>query len=808
MSARKKAAYLPEVNPAVEAEIPTTGEVPDFVSAQFPLLPLNHMVGMPGDTLSFTLQHEGLVKTVRKSHEEKSQVFTYCSTLKPSSGDGAFGTLARVSELAAGENGGVKFKLLFERRAELLRAENQEETTSGTVRWWDRAITLSPAEQKAMIAEVELHLEQLRPHAPGLTAPVAEELYDLDRLIARIARALKLNQEDRFKLLEGWSYKKHFHLFLGKLGEQVQILELRRQLRDRTTNRMQKIEREAFLQEEKRLIETELGHGRARPCPPEFQDLQGRIQAFAEPAEVRGVLDREFAKLTRAGPYSPNTAISQDYLEVLLDLPWRKEAQPDRDWERVERSLAESHFGLDKVKKRILQFLAVHHLAPGSRGAILCFVGPPGVGKTSVARAMATALGLPFVKKSLGGVHDESEIRGHRRTYIGAMPGRIIQGMRKVGVLNPLFLLDEVDKLGHDHRGSPADALLEVLDPDENRRFSDHYVEVEFDLSKVFFVLTANSEAGIPEPLRDRLEIIRFSGYTEGEKIHIARHYLWRRNLEKLAVPPRPPLRENLCRAIIREYTREAGVRELDRKLAELLQHLCLEYVRAGKPANSFALSAKVLRAALGAPPFHRPVWTRSSWIPGVMAGLAWTPVGGAVLKLECFLLPGKGHLTLTGKLGEVMQESAHIALSFVKHHRRELGLGEKAFEGADLHIHIPAGAVAKEGPSAGLGLALLLCSALGKARARPFWAVTGELTLHGEVLPVGGVKEKILAAQQEKFVGVVLPKGNESDFMEIPENERGGLEFRFVSRFSEAFGWMLPGFGTKSDAAAPRKRR
>lgn len=767
-----------------------------------PLLPLNNIVGFPGEITAFTLQHEHLIQTVSEAQRRSSILFTYCSTAERQGDSPVFGTLARVAEITPQDGAGapLRFKLEFLSRGEWVGARKSGEKQWATVQQFDRNVRLQAHEIKALAAEFENHLQALRQEYRDLPASVTrDDLLGLDGLISRISRSLKLPQQDRYDLLQGWSFRGRTNLLLCKLAEQIQVLQYRRKLKERTNSRMQRLEREAFLQEEKKLIESELGHNRPAGTPPEFSELGQKVEAFAGPESVKTVLIKEFSRLCRAGLHSPHAAGLQDYIEILLELPWDRRAPLQPDWKTVEQSLDDSHFGLEKVKRRVLQHLAVGHLSHSQQGAILCFVGPSGVGKTSMARAIAEALGLPFVKKSLGGVHDESEIRGHRRTYIGALPGRIIQGLRKVGCNNPLFLLDEVDKLGRDHRGSPADALLEVLDAGENKRFSDHYLELDFDLSRVFWVLTANSESGIPLALRDRLDVIHFSGYTEREKIHIAREYLLQRSLGDLGLEHyRPRFSESFCRHLIRQYTREAGVRDLERRLRELLQYKALATLRSKRKITVWNFPQKELELALGAPAYRRPSWRRSTWRPGLMAGLAWTWSGGTVLKMECHEQKGKGQLKLTGKLGEVMQESAHTATSFIRSHASELDLEPLRCQESDLHIHLPSGAVPKEGPSAGLGLSLLVYSTFAGRACRPLWAVTGEITLHGQVLPVGGIKEKILAAQQEGFEGVVLPEDNSQDVMEIPERDRGGLKFIFVTRFQQAYEHLFPALPTR----------
>lgn len=760
---------------------------------EFSVLPLNNIVGCPSDEITFTLVNVELIELVRRAHQASKCVFTlFQPKLKSSSKASAFGVLATVLDLEEFDSK-LRFKLSFGQRAEATKLEKREQGYHAELRVLQRK-ALPELESVALLAELK---EAWRACQPLLAQSVnlevtldSPEAYDV--MASKMLKALDASTEDRLDFLEGWSLKRRSRWLLAQLEKYRQVLSLRRQLKQKTNERIKRLEKDAFLQEERKIIEGELGRSGLRQVPPEFQGLKDRLSVFLGPEEVKEVMDRDFDRLLRAGSHSPHAAPLQDYLELLLDLPWGVSRELCRDWQRVESVLKDSHFGLEKIKERILRYLSVVSLSGHQPGTILCLVGPPGVGKTSFARAIAEALELPFVKKSLGGVRDESDIRGHRRTYIGAMPGRIMQGLRKAGCVNPVFLLDEVDKMGADHRGDPASALLEVLDPEENVAFSDHYVEQDFDLSKVFWVLTANSESSIPGPLLDRLEIIRFSGYTETEKLHIAKNYLLERSMVKQGLGQyRLRLSDAVLKKIIHEYTREAGVRDLGRRISHLVQYLSFEQMQKGKK-GPWSLAQKKLPEVFG-PSFHaKPEWKKSSWSPGVMAGLAWTASGGTVMRMECAGHPGKGQLKLTGKLGEVMQESAHTAMMFLKTHSERLGIDMEAWTSSDFHIHIPAGAVPKEGPSAGLGLSLLLASLLKNQRCRPFWATTGEISLHGQVLAIGGVKEKLLAAQQNGFEGVILPLANRDDVEDIQLEELHSLDIRYARSFWDAFEFLF----------------
>jgi ATP-dependent Lon protease len=489
-------------------------------------------------------------------------------------------------------------------------------------------------------------------------------------------------------------------------------------------------------------------------------------------------------------PGSSEYPVSMNYLDWLLDLPWSEGTKDKLDITRAEKILNKHHYDLNKVKKRILEYLAVRKLNPGHKGPILCLVGPPGTGKTSLGRSIATAMGRKFVRISLGGVRDEAEIRGHRRTYVGALPGRIIHGMRKSGSNNPIFMLDEVDKVGNDFRGDPASALLEVLDPEQNFSFSDHYLEVEFDLSKVMFITTANQLDTIPSPLLDRMEVLELPGYTEFEKLHIARRFLVPRQVKEHGLSPTTAsIRTSALKKIIRGYTREAGVRNLEREIGAVCRGMAKKI--AGGEEGKFIINDKDVRAFLGAPKYTSDMAERTS-VPGVATGMAWTPAGGDILFVEATVMPGQKALILTGQLGEVMKESAQAALSYLRSKGKHLGIPEDFFRDKDLHIHVPAGAIPKDGPSAGVTILTALASLLTCRPIKPYLAMTGEVTLRGSVLPVGGIKEKVLAASRSGIKHIILPERNKNDLEEIPTKIKGDLHFYLVNKMEEVLSIAL----------------
>lgn len=567
------------------------------------------------------------------------------------------------------------------------------------------------------------------------------------------------------------------------LAKELEVLELEDQIQHQVQQEVEKTNREHFLREQMRVIQGELGE--MDVFAQDLQEIESIVARKDLPQDVKAKVEKEISRLKAMPSMSPEVGIIRTYIDWILSLPWLEESEDNLDVTHAEAVLEEDHYGLDKAKDRILEYIAVRKLAPQSmRSPILCFVGPPGTGKTSIGRSIARSLGREFVRISLGGVRDEAEIRGHRRTYIGALPGRIIQAMRRVGTRNPLFMLDEVDKLTFDFHGDPSAALLEVLDPEQNHTFADHYLDLDFDLSKVMFITTANYLDPIPHALQDRMEVIEFSGYLEEEKLQICRRFLVPRQLaqhglEKFGIR----FEEEALTAVLRQYTREAGVRNLEREIANVCRKIA-RLVAAGK-APPKRITAKKVTDLLGPPRFSQEMLQESDEI-GVATGAAWTMSGGEIMFIEVNLMPGKGNLTLTGQLGEVMQESAQAALTYTRSQSAALGLDEKWFEEKDVHIHLPEGAVPKDGPSAGVGLAVALISAFTNRPIRRDVAMTGEITLRGRVLPVGGVREKALAARRAGIKTFILPKRNENDLETIPKELRRDLRIVLVERMSQ----------------------
>jgi ATP-dependent Lon protease len=578
------------------------------------------------------------------------------------------------------------------------------------------------------------------------------------------------------------------------LNRQVEKLELSVQIQNRIQEGTDKHQREYLLREQLKAIQQELGEGDERTA--EISELRKRIEEAGLSDEAKTVAEKELDRLSKMPPAAAEYTVSRTYLDWILDLPWSVSTKDNLDLQRAEQILDEDHYGLDRVKKRILEFLAVRKLKAASRGPILCFVGPPGVGKTSLGQSIARTMDRNFIRLSLGGVRDEAEIRGHRRTYVGALPGRIIQGIKKAGSNNPVFMLDEVDKIGADFRGDPSSALLEVLDPEQNSTFSDHYLEIAYDLSRVMFITTANILDTIPPPLRDRMEILELPGYTEEEKLQIAKKYLDPRQLEQNGLKADMlDLDDGAIRLIINSYTREAGVRNLEKEIASICRAVASRVAKG--EGGKVEVSEENLSDFLG-PQKIIPETKARTWGPGLATGLAWTPTGGDIIFIETSRMKGSNHLTLTGHLGDVMKESATAALSFVRSRARHLLIDEDFFDSHDIHIHVPSGATPKDGPSAGVAMLCTLVSVITGRSVRQDIAMTGEITLRGDILPVGGIKEKVLAAARAGIKTVMLPQLNQKDIEEIPETVRKTMTFKWVSQMEEAIDFALEKGGTR----------
>jgi ATP-dependent Lon protease len=628
-------------------------------------------------------------------------------------------------------------------------------------------------------------IEQI-PYLPEELQLAVNNIDDPSALSHMIAGALRIPSEEKQELLSEVRVDRRLRRLSEILARELEVIQLGTKIQSQVQSEIDKGQREYYLREQLKAIQQELGEGDEQQA--EMNELRERIEAAELPENARKQADRELGRLEKLPPAAAEYGVIRTYLEWLVELPWSKRTEDNLDIAHAREVLDEDHYDLEKVKDRILEYLAVRSLNPSSHGPILCFVGPPGVGKTSLGRSVARALGREFERISVGGVRDEAEIRGHRRTYIGAMPGTIVRALRDAGSRNPVFMIDEIDKMGADFRGDPSSAMLEVLDPAQNDTFRDHYLDLPFDLSEVMFITTANTLDTVPGPLQDRMEVIQLSGYTTDEKLHIAKRYLVARQLAENGLRRgQVSFGDAALRAIIEEYTREAGVRNLEREIGTICRKLARE-IAEGNSKGKVTVSAKRARELLGRRRFFSEQRRRTK-DAGVATGLAWTPVGGEVLFVEATAMQGSGKLTITGQLGDVMRESAEAALSYVRGHQKRLApdLPDDWFATHDIHVHVPAGAVPKDGPSAGIAMAMALSSLVADKPVSSDVAMTGEITLTGQVLPIGGLKEKSLAAQRAGIKRVIVPERNEGEVEEIPEHERGGLEFVYVDRIEKA---------------------
>ncbi len=760
----------------------------------FALLPLRRGVLLPGTTLSVPIGRKRSVALVESLHT--GDVIGVVVQRDPNIEEPVLadvhtvGTYARVEKIARARDG-RSYRLVLEGLERFdLHAIDQSEPF-----WLGRGDPLPDPgdgpEAQVLAEEIRSHLRRLVGNQHPTLSEIIESSREPGLLADRVVAALEVERDREIEVLLTTDVPARLRLCAGIIAEAKARWELKQKIGTEVRRELEKDQRKHLLRQQLRAIQKELGEG--GEAEDALARLEERLDAADLPPEAREVADRELGRLRGIGNGSPESHVIRTYLEWLADMPWSARAEVTGDIDAVAKKLDEDHFGLEKVKQRILEHLAVLRLSGTNRGPILCLAGPPGVGKTSLGQSIADATGRPFIRVSLGGVRDESEIRGHRRTYVGALPGRLVNALRKVKVKNPVILLDEIDKLGQGFMGSPEAALLEVLDPEQNKSFTDHYLELPFDLSEVTFIATVNSLEPLSAPLRDRMEIIQLSGYTPQEKRQIARRHLVPKQLHEHALDEGAlAIDDETLDVIIRDYTREAGVRQLEREITKLCRSLALAVVRsAGKQEPSVTVDLDALRKSLGKPRFFNEVAERSS-VPGVATGLAYTPVGGDILFIETSRMKGKGGLQITGQLGEVMQESAKAALSYVRSHAERLGIEPGAFEGYDVHIHVPAGGVPKDGPSAGVTMFTALASLLSGRRVRPDTAMTGECSLRGRVLPVGGIKEKVMAAHRAGIERVILPAHNQRDVDDIPEDTRAAVELLFVGDMLEALDLAL----------------
>ena len=626
-----------------------------------------------------------------------------------------------------------------------------------------------------------MQIIQISPNIPSEASIAIKNIESVPFLINFISSNMNASVEDKQNMLEVANLRKRAELVLQHLSTELQLLELKNQIQNKVKVDLDKQQRDYFLNQQLKTIQEELG---GNSPDMEIEDLRQKGSKKRWSKEIANHFYKETDKLARMNPAAADYSVQINYLETLLDLPWGVFTKDNFDLKRAQRILDKDHYGLEKVKKRIIEYLAVLKLKHNMKAPILCLVGPPGVGKTSLGRSIAKALGRKYVRMALGGVRDEAEIRGHRKTYIGAMPGRIIQSIKKSGSSNPVFVLDEIDKVGSDFRGDPSSALLEVLDPEQNSEFNDHFVEVDYDLSNVMFIATANSLNSVQPALLDRMEIIEVNGYTIEEKIEIAKRHLLPKQKEAHGLSTKDVnLKASVIEKIIEDYTRESGVRGLEKKIGSVVRGAATKVAMEEEYSPNF--NNKDVEEILGAPIFDKDFYEGNE-VAGVVTGLAWTQVGGDILFIEASLSPGKGRLTLTGNLGDVMKESASIALAYIRAHAKDLGIDHRIFDQWDVHVHVPAGATPKDGPSAGITMLTALTSAYTQRQVREHLAMTGEITLRGKVLPVGGIKEKILAAKRANIKDIILSKANRKDILEIKENYIKDMKFHYVTDMRE----------------------
>ncbi|MNO81421.1 Lon protease 1 [compost metagenome] len=756
---------------------------------RFPLLPLRGLLVYPSMVLHLDVGREKSVKALEKAMVEDNLILL-CSqsevNIEEPTQEDIFriGTVAKVRQMLKLPNGTIRVLVEGMERAEIVEYLDNEEYYEVIAKERPEEETDDPevdALMRTVLAQFEHYINLSKKVTPETLAAVSD-IEEAGRLADVITSHLSLKIKDKQEILELIDVRKRLEKLLDILNNEREVLELERKISQRVKKQMEKTQKEYYLREQMKAIQKELGEKEGRAG--EVEELRAQLDEKGLPDKVREKTLKEIDRLEKMPASSAEGGVIRNYVDWLLSLPWNDKTEDDLDLAKAEQVLNEDHYGLDKPKERVLEYLAVQKLVKKLKGPILCLVGPPGVGKTSLARSIARSLGREFVRISLGGVRDEAEIRGHRRTYVGAMPGRIIQGMKTAGTLNPVFLLDEIDKMASDFRGDPSSALLEVLDPEQNNTFSDHFIEVPFDLSNVMFVTTANAVHNIPRPLLDRMEMLYIPGYTELEKLQIATRYLLPKQKREHGLEEEQlQIGDDAILRTIREYTRESGVRNLEQQVAALCRKAAKKIVSEG--TKQIVIKPEDVKDYLGIPKYRYGVAELEDQV-GTVTGLAWTEVGGETLVIEVTVVPGAGKLTLTGKLGDVMKESAQAAFSYTRSKAEELGIPTDFHEKNDIHIHIPEGAIPKDGPSAGITIATALISALTGRHVSKDVAMTGEITLRGRVLPIGGLKEKSLAAHRAGYKKILLPKDNERDLRDIPDSVKEDVVFVPVSHMDQ----------------------
>ncbi len=763
---------------------------------KLPMMPIRDMVIFPYMMTPFVVGRESSVRALEEALTGDRKIFLAtqhdAGIDEPRPEDiYSVGTIGNIVQSVKMPDGNIKVLVEGLERAKAVEMNDSDGFFVATVRVANRQLEVNPQIETVMQRVTSLFEQyvKLQQSLNYETMIAAVRMDEPAKLSDTIAANLQLSIEEKQELLDIFDPSERLTRVADVLDIEIEKLNMDRSVQSRVKRQMERAQKEYYLNEKIKAIQKELGRGEKS----EFDELRKKIDGAGMPKDVFDKAIQELKKLEAMPPMSAESTVSRNYLDWLLAVPWKKRSKETRSIDHAEKVLNADHYGLEKIKERILEFLAVRQLVKNPKGSILCFVGPPGVGKTSLGMSIAKATGRKFVRMSLGGVRDEAEIRGHRRTYIGALPGQIIQSMKKAGTKNPVFMLDEVDKMASDLRGDPASALLEVLDPEQNTSFQDHYLDVEYDLSQVLFVATANVLHTIPAPLQDRMEILRLHGYTEAEKLEIAKQYLVKKQREATGLSDKNAVFSDAALVdIIRGYTREAGVRNLEREIGNVCRKVARRVVRNGAKHKEDIADTN-LNEFLGVAKFRDSQLHETSEV-GLVTGLAWTEVGGSILSTEVQVLDGKGKLTLTGQLGDVMQESAQAALSYIRSRAQHLGLPRDFYRNLDIHVHVPEGAIPKDGPSAGITIATALASALAKVRVRRDIAMTGEITLRGKVLPIGGLKEKLLAAHRAGIFEAILPRANEKDLADLPENLRSVMKLHFVDQMDEVLKIALEG--------------
>jgi len=779
------------------------GSIIDNIPDTLPVLPLRDIVIFPYMIFPVLVGREQSIRAANYATENTKYIFLSTqkkSNIEDPSADDIYrdGTIAKIVQILKLPNGLIKIIVDGLIQAKIVEFTNRKEFFEGKIE-----IVLPELVRDHEMNAMERQMSQLfkqyikiSRNIPAETLSAFENIVELDRKLFYVAANVNQLIDVKQTILQKYTLKDQFYEVIKILNSEIDILKIEKEIDNKVQENIAKTQRKFIIQEQIKILQEELGED--EDGSPEFSKMRQKIKKAKMTKEAENKALEELAKLKKTPPMSPESTVIRNYLDWLLEVPWSTKTKDNLEIKHVQKILDEDHFGLEKPKERIIEHIAVLNLVKQIRGQILCFVGPPGVGKTSLGKSIARALGRKFIRISLGGVRDEAEIRGHRRTYIGSMPGKIIQSMKKAGTINPVILLDEIDKMSVDFRGDPSSAMLEVLDPEQNHTFSDHYLEVDYDLKQVMFITTANVRYNIPLPLQDRMEIIELPGYLEYDKIEIAKAHLIRKQLKAHGLSDKKiEFHDAAIRKLIREYTREAGVRNLERELASICRKIARDIVLKEssngkkKPSKKYIIDEELVEKYLKNPKFRESHHEKAQRI-GSVTGLAWTSVGGDLLNVEVTIMTGTGKLSLTGQIGNVMKESAQAALSYLRSSAKKLGLNTDFFKGKEIHIHVPEGAIPKDGPSAGITMAMAMFSAISGRPASNNVAMTGEITLTGSILPIGGLNEKLLAAKRNEIKTVLIPKKNEIDLNEIPDKVKDGIKIVTVEKVDDAIPYIF----------------